>query len=808
MNIPDAAAVRRLGVAVLAGMWVVMAGAAGTNSPWVARVWQTEEGLPDNNVTGLAQTPEGYLWVGTQNGLARFDGTRFQEVPLPLPAGRTQPMIRGLLLGRVDQMWLALDNGLIISLSPQGTNLFTATNGLSTFRPLVMAQAAGRAVWIGYVDGSVCRIAEGGRVTRFTGRDGLPGSGGCWLASDREGQLWFAKAGRVGMWRDDHFITLLTLEDKTVRIAQRREGGIWICAGLQLMKYDGGGDPVKLAALSPDRSGVEPSVLLEDRAGALWIGTTVGGLYHFDGTNVVKAETSHGDIRCLAEDREGNLWVGTGGGGLDRLRSRVLELQSTESGLPSETVRSVCEDSSGGLWAATQNGGLVRCQDGRWKSLATDGGWPGAQATCVASDKQGGVWIGTFRGGLYHWRDGKFTVLGRRDGLAGQTVRSLLTDSAGNLWIGLETSNCLQRLREGKLQTFVQPAGSRTIRAMAEDAAHNVWMGTMDGYLLRVEGDKLADETPHTLSPPKPIRCLHATPDGSLWIGYAGAGLGRLNKGAFVRVGPEQGLRDANISSIATDGQGRFWFASDHGVFQVQGRELEAVAAGRESRLLSFAYGRDEGLPSLQGNYGYAPGAAQSHDGRLWFPMRTGLGVVYPERVQANRIPPQVIIERVAADGRPVGLPGGAATLFEDNALRRAGGGPAEAALELPLGYRKLELGFTAVNFIAPESTRFRYRLDGWEEDWVDAGTQRSASYSRLPPGQYQFRVAACNNAGVWSEPGQALALVVQPFFWQTLWFRVGLLVVAAVCLLAWMRHVRRLHERIRYLELAAGVRK
>lgn len=793
---------------LLVGLWAGTAGAAGTNSPWFARAWQSEEGLPENNVTGIVQTPEGYLWVGTQNGLVRFDGVRFQEVALPLPAGRTQPMIRALLLGRGDQMWLALDAGLVISLSPQATNIFTATNGLSTFRPLVMAQAAGRAVWIGYADGSVCRIAEGGRVTRFTGRDGLPGSTGCWLASDREGQLWFAKAGRVGVWRDERFETLLTLEDKTVRIAPRREGGIWICAGLQLFKYNGGAEPVKLAALAPDRASVEPSVLSEDRSGALWIGTTVGGLFRFDGTNVVKAETSHGDIRSLAEDREGNLWVGTGGGGLDRLRARVLELQGLESGLPSETVRSVCEDASGVLWAATQNGGLARWQNGRWNSVSTNDGWSGAQATCVTSDQPGAVWIGTYRGGLHRWQDGKFTVLRRRDGLAGQTVRALLADGAGNLWIGLETSNCLQRLREGQLRTFAQPAGSRTIRAMAEDAAHSIWLGTMDGFLLRVEGDTLVDETPRTLSPPKPIRCLHATPDGSLWIGYAGAGVGRLNKEQFVRIGPEQGLRNANISSIATDAEGRFWFASDRGIFQVQARDLEAAAAGRASRLLCIGYGRDEGLLSLQGNYGYAPGAARSRDGRLWFPMRTGLAVVHPDRVQPNRIPPQLIIERVLADGRKLDLPGGREWLQDDNAVRRLGARPAEDPLPLPLGHRKLELGFTAVSFIAPESVSFRYRLEGWDEDWVDAGTQRNAVYSRLPPGQYRFHVTACNNAGVWSEPGQALTLSVQPFFWQTWWFRVVVLLVVALGLTGWVRHVRRLHARIRQLEAAAGMKQ
>ena len=285
-------------------------------------------------------------------------------------------------------------------------------------------------------------------------------------------------------------------------------------------------------------------------------------------------------------------------------------------------------------------------------------------------------------------------------------------------------------------------------------------------------------------------------------------GLGRLNKGHFSRIEQEQGLRDANISSMVVDQNGSFWFASDHGVFQVQARELEAVAAGREPRILSVTYGRDEGFPSLQGNYGYAPGSLRSRDGRLWFPMRTGLAVVHPDRVQPNRIPPTVVIEHVVADGKTMTLPNGVPWLHEDNALRRGRPQPPEPWLQLPLGYRNLEIDFTALSFTAPESVRFRYRLEGEDEGWIEAGTQRSARYSRLPAGEYRLLVKACNNAGVWSEPGQELSFIVQPFFWQTLWFRVAVLVIVTLSLVFWVRHVRRLHAKIRHLEQAAGANK
>jgi signal transduction histidine kinase/streptogramin lyase len=393
---------------------------------------------------------------------------------------------------------------------------------------------------------------------------------------------------------------------------------------------------------------------------------------------------------------------------------------------------------------------------------------------------------------LYRWQQGAFTVLGRSDGLAGDTVRSLLADSAGNLWIGLEVSNCLQRLREGQWHTFTQPPGSRTIRVMAEDAAHNIWMGTSDGYLLRVDGDTLVNETPRTLSRPKPIRCLYATPDGSLWIGYAGAGVGRLREGRFVQVGTEQGLHDDYVCGIVADEGGALWFAADHGIFQVRQRELDEVAEGRVQRVRSVVYGRDEALPSLQGSYGYSRGAVRSRDGRIWFPMQTGLAIVHPDRVQPNRIPPPVLVERVTVDGRPVELRQGSSSFM------------------LSPGHRKLEVDFTAPCFVAPESVRFRQRLEGWDENWIEVGTLRSASYSRLPAGTYQFHVTACNNAGVWNQQGATLGFVVQPFFWQTWWFRLAVLAGFTLSVIALVRYLsfRRLRLKLRQLEQEAALYK
>jgi len=762
---------------------------ATTNNPaWAARVWRLDDGLPDNSVTGVAQTPDGYLWLATESGLARFDGVRFQNIALPIPSGRTRPIIRVMLLGSENQIWLALEGGRVISLSSLATNVFTTTNGLSGVRPTGIAQDQKSDVWIGYSDGSVCRIAKG-YVTRFADSNAPAGTGSCILGSDIKGQVWYAKSGHVGIIRDGSFQSLLTLNEHIVQLGQARSGGMWVCAGLQLLHCNESGIATNCGTLPAERSGVEPTVVFEGRNGSIWLGTSVNGLFDYDGTNFADVETSQEEILSLGEDNEGNIWVGTGGGGLDRLRPRVVELQTAESGLPSATVRSICEDSAGVMWAVAQNGGLARRTDGSWKTVTSKDGWSGARASCVVSDGEGGVWIGTYSSGLERWANGRFSVLGRENGLGGDIVRGLLVDHAGDLWIALESPVCLQRLHQNQFQTFAQTSKG-AIRALAEDTAGTLWCGTLDGFLLCVEGDTLKDKTLQTFSRPTPIRCMKAMPDGSVWIGYAGAGLGIWHNGKFAQINEVQGLYDAYVCAMMADDDGGFWFASDHGIFQVRQGELEDVAGGRAKQVHSIPFGRDEGLMSLQGSYGFAPDAAKSRDGRLWFPMRTGLAVVNPLYAPPTRVPLPVLVERVAVDGRAAQTDAG--------------------RFVLPPEHRRLEVDFTAPTFVAPENIRFRYRVEGWDDGWIEGGTKRSATYSRLPAGDYTFRVTACNNAGIWNENGAAIALTVPPFLWQRWPVRAAVLCVFTLGVIAAVRYVsyRRLRLKLSRLERETALQR
>ena len=751
------------------------------STPWFARTWQVDDGLPGDNVTGVAQTRDGYLWVATQSGLARFDGVRI--LPVDVPLGRPRPIIRALLLDLSQGLWLAEERGVVVWSIGGESRMFTETNGLSRSQPLKVVQAGDQSVWIAYADGSLCRILED-KVTHFAEGQGPPGRGACSLTADAQGRLWFAREGQVGVFREGRFVTLETLNERYIELQQAGGNRIWICAGNRLLGYEPNAAPVELGQIPATTALVRPTALYEDRAGGVWIGTAALGLYHFDGTNVVRVATSHPRIRTITEDREGNIWVGTDGGGLNRLRPQVLELKGREAGLPFDTVRSVCEDAGGLLWVVTQNGAVATSEGEGWKTISSSEVWPGGQATCVACDPQGVVWIGTYSRGLYRWQNGQYSVLRRADGLANSGIRSLLADRSGNLWIAFSVGETLQKLRDGQFRSYQLPKGSRAVRTMAEDAAGTIWMANLDAQLLRVSGDSIVDQTPLDDGRMRPIRCLAGTPDGGIWIGYSAAGVGRLKAGRFASVSTAQGLQDNSICSLVPDGLGWVWFGSDHGIFCVNARELEAAMDGKAA-VRSIAYGKDQGLPSLQGAYGYSPGATRTRDGRILIPTHAGLAIVHPARVQTNHVRLPVLIESVAVDNRVMRT------------------GQSYLTLALPPDHRKLEVMFTAPSFIEADKVRFRYRLEGLEENWSDAGGERTAVYPRLPAGKYQFRVTAGNNAGVWNETGASLALEVKPFFWQTWWFRVAVVVLFTGLVFAVARYVtfRRLRSKLLRLE-------
>jgi signal transduction histidine kinase/ligand-binding sensor domain-containing protein len=755
-----------------------------TKNPYYIQVWTAEDGLPENRVVGVEQTPDGYLWVLTRGGLVRFDGVRFQPFEEASSAGFTTSTMWKLYLDRENRLWIAKEHGALVCIT--GTNVFalSAKDGLPKFGgQCSMAEDNEGNLWIAYNFGTVVRFKEG-RVEDFTSKDGLPAGRDCLFASDRDGQLWFAQNGHVGLYRNGKFVTLLNLVSHLIQIAPARSGGIWICAGQRVLKFNESGETVTLAELPKTRATAEPTALLEDSEGAVWVGTP-DGLLRCDSNSVDRVKTSFPIISSLAEDREGDLWVGTQGGGLDRVQIRVVSLIGEAAGLPFEGVRSACQDASGAIWAVGENGVLARLQGGQWITIPFEKNLSNAHATCVTADVSGAVWVGTDLGTLYQWTNGQFQEFNLGNDVGSRGLRSLFVTTSGDLWVAADafnTNSDLYRIHGGTIREFELPPGYRFVRAITEDAAGNIWVGASDGMLVRMTGDTLVDETARY--PMYSIRCLYGTPDGSLWIGYAGFGVGRLDNGKMNRFDASKGLPNDYVSQIVTDGKGGMWFAGNGGIFQVPELDFDDVEAGRATQLQPVIYGRSQGLPDLQASFDFCPSAVGDGNGRLYFSMLTGLAELRTDRTRLNRLPPNVIIERVMAENQTFAAYQTTASQTGIPTPLELDTSGKEKEISLPPGLQHIKIQFTALSFVAPENVRFRYQLTGIDRNWVDAGTQRIAQYTRLPPGNYHFKVIACNNDGIWNNTGATVGITLEPYIWETLWFKIltGTGIVGAFC--------------------------
>jgi signal transduction histidine kinase/ligand-binding sensor domain-containing protein len=780
--------------------FAVLLRAAEPGSDWATRVWKTVDGLAGNNVTDVAEDTDGFLWLVAGGRLVRFDGVQLEDYP---PAGLNPDLaqrLRAVRRLKNGDLFLTAEGAV---LRAGGGKIAIHTDGLlpDSTRADTIGEDETGAVLFGYLNGAVYRL-QAGQLTQLGEAEGLPGPRGrCVFTTDLQGNLWFAKGGAVGIFREGRFQTLLRLGEPGIRLAPAKAGGVWICSRLQLLHYAEGGAVRPVGPVPASNREALPSALLEDRTGAVWIGTTISGLFRYAGGEFKNVPISHREVVCLTEDREGNLWVGTSGGGLNQVQARSFHIEGEEIGVPFRAVQALCEDPEKNLWAVAQDGTPVRRVGSGWQNIFSPADGFEGEATSIAADRTGAIWIGTRNHRLYRWQHGRLDSWGKAEGLAGAGTRTLLVSATGDLWIGGSRTGSLQRFREGRFENFAVPPHCDSIWALTEDAGGNLWAGGGNGVVLRVDpAGAITDETARTGPVPHTIRTLHATPDGALWIGYNLGGLGRLKDGRFTLVTTRHGLGDDNLRLIISDRHGWLWFAAVTTVFKVQQAELDALAAGGRTSVQSVHYGRDQGLHVVLGG---SVGALVDHAGRLWLPLATSLVVVDPERPPPYAAPPPVVITRLAVDDQVVATYGGS--------LPPPAGAPfTDARLRLEPGHRRIEVGFTALSFRAPKNVRYRYTLENFDDRWLDAGAQRSVSYSRLPAGNYRFRVKATNGDGVWNETGASVSLSVAPFLWETWWFRWAEILVLTGIVFAVARFVagRRVQAQMRALEQQAAVER
>jgi signal transduction histidine kinase/ligand-binding sensor domain-containing protein/CheY-like chemotaxis protein len=791
---------RRLSILLGAAAAMAGAGPARALDPRLAPsqyghdAWQIEQGLPQNTVNAVAQTPDGYLWLGTAEGLVRFDGVRFVAFDRRNTPAIPNNVISALRADRGGGLWIGTDSGLVRW--KDGAFSAATGGGAPTGRRItaVLEDVSG-GVWVGTAEHGLVFV-QGGRYTALTVADGLSSNRVRDLAAAPDGGVWVAtEGGGLSHLRGGRVETLRArdgLPSERVRsLLIDRSGALWVGtydAGVAVRR---GGRFQTVAGTA----GADVSALLEDRDGSVWIAMVGGGLARLSGGELSRFTSQHGltndKVWSLAEDAEGSLWIGCLAGGLNRLRDSKITPLGIQEGLPNDQVRAVVEDAQGAIWIGTEGGGLSQLRAGRVAlTLTAREGLASDRVYAVHQDAEGALWIGGVGRGVNRWKDGRLATYVPADASVMNGVHTIVSDRRGDLWIGTLRDG-LYRLQlrpdqagarlQGTLTPYTMAEGlsNNNVLAVLEDRRGGVWVGTRGGGLNRVVDGRITTFTTREGFPDDFVYALYQDEDDVLWVGTFGGGLVRLEDDRRFVFTTVHGLFDDVVYGMVEDAAGDFWLTCNRGIFRVSRAELNEVAAGRRASVTSTAYGLPDGMRSVECNSGGAP-TARGRDGRLWFATVRGAAVVDPARLRRNTLVPPVHIEEVLLGGRAQA--------------------PA-ARLEVPPGAQPFEIRYTALSLRAPSRVRFRYRLEGLDRDWTEAGARRVAYYDRVPPGSYSFQVLAANDDGVWNEVGARLRLEVAPRFHETAWF-YGLLAAGLGLLVVAGHRFRVRHLRVREAEL------
>ncbi len=744
------------------------------------RAWTVDQGLPQNSVLSILQTREGHLWFGTQEGLARFDGVRFVVFDQKNTPVLKDHRIVTLFEDREGSLWIGTRGGGLVRLRDGEFTRFDTSSGLPNNRVRSIYQDRRGRLWVG-TDGGLSRF-EDGRFIVPPGLNARPyvvmamaeSDDGLWIATDGDGLLRLTDAIEV-------FTTRQGLSSDAVRALHLgSDGTLWVGTRAGLDRYaQGRFRPV----VGPQPSWSAVAALQEDRDGNLWVGTRGGGLLRLHGQSWSQFQEPDGlssnIVFSVYQDREGSLWIGTEGAGLNQLRDVKFTSWGKPEGLGHEMLVPIYEDRQGSLWMGSYGGGLFRLRQGRFEAFSERQGLSSNLVVSLLEDRRGALWVGTDGGGLNRWKDGEFQRFGRAQGLPSDRIIALHEDRQGALWVGTYGGG-LCRLKDGVVTVYGRAQGlsSELVMSITEDRQGRLWIGTDGGGLNAFEGGRFRAYTSEQGLANDTVFRIYEDQAGTLWIGTYG-GLSVLRDGRLRSLTRAQGLFDERIFQILEDGQQNLWMSCNKGVFRVAKREIDEFLAGRVAAVTSLAYGTPDGMRSSECNGNSQPAGWKARDGTLWFPTTRGAVQVDPARIRTNAQPPPMAIEEVVID-RQAYAPGASAVA--------------------PPGRGEIEIHYAGLSFLEPERVRFRYRLEGFDQGFVDAGPRRVAYYTNIPPGRYRFVVEAANGDGVWSETGAAFAFELRPHFYRAPWF--FLLCSLGVALTAWAAH------RLRVGRLAANERR
>ncbi len=722
---------------------------------YIQDVWSAQSGLPQSSIRSLAQTQDGYLWIGTEEGLARFDGVRFVLFDKENTTELRSNDVRALVVDHQNSLWIGTKGGLTRYRDGRFT-MFTSRNGLQNDSITALFEDADGDLWIGSDGGGLCRLSHG-KVKYYTMRQGLPGNTVFSLTAGAAGEIWAGTDNGLALIKAD-IITTFTTRDGLPRNDIRalyadRNGDIWIGTnggGLCLYSQN------KFEMFSPGDgpTGNVVGAIFEDGVGSIWIGTHDNGLNRYLNGKFEPYSFKQGlqanDVSTILEDREGNLWVGTAAGGLIRLKNNVFTTLTSRDGLSSDVVLPVMEDRDGAIWVGSSNAGLNRIAGGHVTTYTTAQGLPSNLVLSLAQDSTGAIWIGTHNG-LARLQNERFMTFDVASGLPNETVQVLYRDRKGDIWIG--TRGGLSHYHQGHFSNYTTQQGlsNDNILSIYEDYKNTIWVGTGGGGLNELRAGHFTQYNRREGLSNSVVFSIMGDPDSTLWLGTNG-GLNRLKDGKFTVFTTRTGLLDDSIFNTLDDGRASLWMTSNRGVFRVSRQQLNAVANGRAKTVNSIVYGIADGMRNKECNGGFQPAGWRAMDGTLYFPTMGGLSLIRPKDLAPGKLLPTVVIERIAVDGKS----------FDPN-----------KPVNLPPGNRQLEFEFTALSLTSPEKIRFSYMLDGFDGQWVDSEDRRVAFYTNVPPGDYHFQIRACTRENLCSTLENGPLISLRPHFYQTYAFAV-----------------------------------
>jgi signal transduction histidine kinase/ligand-binding sensor domain-containing protein len=746
----------------------LLSGVASAQMQYGYTNWTVDDGLPQNSIRGITQTPDGYIWIPTFDGLVRFDGVRFASFNRSNTKGIESNRFSSIVQGKDGELWINTDGAGLTRYHDGSFETYGQEHGIANGTVRGITRDLASHLWILSAD----RIERWDNTNnRFI--DVTPSHTGSVFNPfiwDDAG-FWASSHTRLYCFLRGHFSSYKLppwLGGRAIfYAASDQKGAIWLEA-------EGGQKAILVPGPSPKFFQVARQATAHyiDRRGHVWnvrVGPRLTRDFDFISSNhAIEISPTH-----VFEDREQTLWLATEGQGLYQLQPQVIRTYSREEGLVDDDVYPILQDRSGAVWVGAWHTGVSRFDNGKTTNYTMRDGLPNEMVTAIAQDRSGRIWFGS-HGGLSIFDHGRFRKIDSPK--LPVVAQAILPDRTGTLWFG--TINGLVSYKDGLTRTFTVRDGMPTndIHVLMESRSGDIWAGGYGGIAILRHG-QFTQWTKKDGLPSNNIWSLYQDADGVVWIGTYDGGLARFQDGKITRFDVANGLYSHGVYQILEDGHGYLWMSCSRGIYRVSKNELNEVASGKRHTITSIAFGKTDGLLDLVCNGGLQPAGIRSSDGKLWFPTQDGVATIDPGSVSADNQTPPVLIESVTLDHSPIMY---------------------NPSLTVPPGKRSLQIDYTALSFKKPEQVRFQYKMEGLDTSWVDAGARRTAYYSDLPPGKYVFKVIAANADGIWNHQGQAFAITVLAPFYRRWWFLALIAAVFAITIIGFSHYRVAQHRRAR----------